>query len=161
MKEGGISDETRRALDFIAQCEDPKKLRQLAANANAKGEEEVRRAAMLRLYEVQPSEKQGTLEYDVWQSIYALEGELSHERGKTTRLARTRQKIARDGEERTVADLVTGKVSDGFRMLVERDMPRLTFEAVALRHAARFDGQVLAAAEQRLGDSGYDPQALL
>lgn len=155
-----MSNETKRALEFIARCNDPKKLRQLAANAHERGQEEVRRAATLRLYEVQPSEKQGTLEYDVWQSIYALEGELSHERGKTTRLSRTRQKIARDGEERTVADLVTGKVSDGFRMLVERNMPQLTFEAVALKHSGQFDKQVLSAAEQRLNDVGYDPQTL-
>jgi hypothetical protein len=128
-------------------------------NAHNKGEEQVRRAAMLRLYEILPSEKPGTLEYDVWQSIHALEGELSHERGKTTRLSRTRQKITRDGEQGTVADLVLGKVSEGFRMLVERDMPQLTFEAVALKHADRFKGSVIAAAKQRLEESGYEPAA--
>src|SRR3954454_10996249 len=127
-----MSNETERALELIAKCTDPKQLRQIAVNANSKGEEEVRRTAMLGLYQVLPSEKPGTLEYDVWQSIHALEGELSHERGKTTRLSRTRQKITRDGEQGTVADLVLGKVSDGFRMLVDRDLPELTFEAVAL-----------------------------
>jgi hypothetical protein len=155
-----MTDAVARALELIAKCNDPKQLRQIASNAHIRGEEQVRRAAMLRLYEVQPSEKKGTLEYDVWQSIYALEGELSHERGKTTRLSRTRQKIARDGERGTVADLVLGKVSEGFRMLVERDMPELTFEAVALRHANRFDEPVLASANQRLRDSGYDPENL-
>jgi hypothetical protein len=156
-EERAMSDSIQRAFDLIAKSTDPKQLRQIAANAHSKGEEQVRRAAMLRLYEVQPSEKKGTLEYDVWQSIFALEGELSHERGKTTRLSRTRQKIARDGEQGTVADLVLGKVSDGFRMLVERDMPQLTFESVALRHQAHFDSTVLAAARKRLTDSGYDP----
>ena len=153
-----MSDPIKRALELIAKCDDPKQLRQIAANAHRKREEEVRRAAMLKLYEVQPSEKQGTLEYDVWQSIYALEGELSHERGKTTRLSRTRQKITRDGEERTVADLVLGKVSDGYKMLIERGLPQLTFEAVALRHASHFEADVIAAAEKRLRES--DPQAL-
>jgi hypothetical protein len=146
----------QRALDLIAKSADPKQLRQIAANAHRQGEEDVRRAAQLRIYEVLPSEKQGTLEYDVWQSIYALEGELSHERGKTTRLSRTRQKIARDGEVGTVADLVLGKVSDGFRMLVERNMPQLTFEAVALRHSERFDKHVIDAATARLRESGFD-----
>jgi hypothetical protein len=155
-----MADPIARARELIAKCTDPKQLRQIAVNAHRKGEEQVRRAAMLRLYEVQPSEKKGTLEYDVWQSIYALEGELSHERGKTTRLSRTRQKIARDGEEGTVADLVLGKVSDGFIMLVERDLPQLTFEAVALRHSGRFDRRVITAAEQRLRASGYDPHSL-
>lgn len=155
-----MTDEIERAFELIKKSTDPKQLRQIAANAHRKGEEQVRRAAMLRLYEVQPSEKQGTLEYDVWQSIYALEGELSHERGKTTRLSRTRQKIARDGELRTVADLVLGKISEGFRMLVERDMPQLTFEAVALRHPSRFDSRVIGAARERLKGSGYDPNTL-
>jgi hypothetical protein len=150
-----------RALEFIRTCGDPNKLRQLATNARREGEESVRRAAQLRLYEVLPSEKQGTLEYDVWQSIFALEGELTEERGKTTRLSRTRQKITRDGEEKTVADLVLGKISDGFRMLVARGLPRLTFEAVALRHAERFREEVLAAARQRLTDNGYDPRSLV
>jgi hypothetical protein len=145
-----VSDATQRAFQLIAKSSDPKQLRQIAANAHRKGEEQVRRGAMLRLYEVLPAEKKGTLEYDVWQSIYALEGELSHERRKTTRLSRTRQKIARDGEEQTVADLVLGKVSDGFRMLMERDMPQLTFEAAALRHTSRFDNDVIRAARDRL-----------
>jgi hypothetical protein len=155
-----VSDATQRAFELIAKSSDPKQLRQSAANAHRKGEEQVRRAAMLRLYEVQPSEKQGTLEFDVWQSIYALEGELSHERGKTTRLSRTRQKIARDGEEGTVTDLVLGKVSDGFKMLVDREMPQLTFEAVALRHPDRFNSQVIRAARSRLSEAGFDPDGL-
>ena len=155
-----MSDATQRALDFIASCSDPHKLRQISRNAQRQGEEGVRRAAQLRLYKVLPSEKQGTLEYDVWQSIHALEGELTAERGKTTRLSRTRQKISRDGEARTVTDLVLGNVSAGFRMLIERDLPQLTFEAVALKHSGRFEKEVLTAASRRLSGEGYDPKAI-
>jgi len=153
-----VSDTTERALLFISRCSDPKQLRQVSLNAWRKGDEQVRRAAQLRLYEILPADKPGTLEYDVWQSIHALEGELSDERGKTTRLARTRQKIARDGELGTVADLVLGKMSEGFRMLIERDMPQLTFEAVALKHASRFTADVVSAAKQRLLEAGFNPE---
>lgn len=139
-----------RALARIANCTNPSELRQIAKNARAKGEEEVRLAAQKRLYEVLPSEQPGTLEYDVWQSIYALEGELSDERGKTVRLSRTRQKIVRDKEVKTVADLIMGSQSEGYRMLIDRDMKDLTFEAVALRHPDRFDQLVLDAARIRL-----------
>lgn len=142
-----------RALARIASCNDPRQLRQMAKNARAKGEEEVRLAAQRRLYEVLPSEEPGTLEYDVWQSIYALEGELSDERGKTVRLSRTRQKITRDKEAKTVADLVMGAQSEGYRMLIERGLKELTFEAVALRHPDRFDQSVLDAAQSRLSDA--------
>lgn len=123
-----------RALALIAACDDPDKLKRMAANARRLGETEIERAASLRLYTLLPSAEPGTLEHDVWRSIHALEGALKDERGRTTLLGRTRQKIARDGERRTVADLVRGEVSDGFRMLMDRGMVDHTFEAVALRH---------------------------
>ncbi len=140
-----------RALQTIKGCTDPKSLRQIAANARGKGELEVVRAAELRLYAILPSEAPGTFEHDVWQSIHALEGTLTVERGKTTRLGRTRQKIARVGEFETIKDLILGtKPSEGFFMLVARQMVDLTFEAVALRHPERFDRTALDAAATRL-----------
>ena len=146
-----------RALQYIARCNDPEKLKAMIENAGNAGEYEVRRAAELRLYKVLPAAQPGTLAHDVWQSIYALEGALKDERGKTVLLSRTRQKIKKDGEHKTVSDLVLGKISDGFTMLLDRDMPRLTFEAVALRYAAEFDANVVAAAEARLLERGVDP----
>lgn len=144
----------QRSLAFIETCDDPVKLRQMAVNAASKGVREVERAARLRLYAVLPSEQPGTLEYDVWQSIHCLEDTLSLERGKTIRLSRTRQKIGRDGEHKTVADLILGAQSEGFVMLVERNMPELTFEAVALKHTNRFEEPVIAAAKERLKRAG-------
>ena len=147
-----------RALRLIDGCDDPKSLRQIAANARLKGEAAVALAADLRLYEILPSEKPGTFEHDVWRSIHALEGTLTAERGKTTRLGRTRQKIARVGELETIKDLILGaKPSEGFFMLIERKMSELTFEAVALRHPLRFDPAVLSAAAARLGSVLANP----
>lgn len=146
-----------RAFQTIEGCTDPKSLRQIAANARNKGELAVARAADLRLYAILPSEAPGTFEYDVWQSIHALEGTLSAERAKTTRLGRTRQKIARVGEYETIKDLILGaKPSEGFFMLIERQMGELTFEAVALRHPDRFDETALNAAAARLQSVGPD-----
>ena len=54
----------------------------------------------------------------------------------------------------TVADLVLGKVSDGFFMLLERGMPEYTFECVALRHSEKFDAEVIKSAESRLKEHG-------
>ena len=152
---------TNQSLARIANCTDPVDLKTITKNALRLGEHNVQHAAQLRLYAILPSAKLGTLEHSVWQSIHALEDALGNERGKTTRLSRTRQKIQRDGEHKTVSDLVLGKVSDGFNMLVERGMPKLTFEAVALLHAQDFDDTILAAAEKRLIDAGFDLPALL
>jgi hypothetical protein len=146
-------DLTRRALERVSQSNDPKELKRIAQNAKALGNEQVREAALRKLYAVSPDAQPGTLEHDVWQSILALEGALTEERGKTTLLSRTRQKISREGELDTVADLVRKPASEGYRMLLDRGWPELTFEAVALRHPDRFDRTVLDAASKRLNAS--------
>ncbi|WP_373488288.1 hypothetical protein [Blastomonas sp.] len=150
MTQIGTDAQAKNALQIIARCSDPKQLARIADNALRLDQPTVRRAALLRLYAISPSAHPGTLEHDVWQSIFALEGALKEERGKTILLSRTRQKIKRDGEHQTVADLVLGNVSDGFRMLIDRGMPELTFEAVALRHQNEFKEEVLSAADKRL-----------
>lgn len=142
------------AMEFIRTSSDPDKLKTLIANARKLGNDEVRHAAQLKLYALLPSAKPGTVEHEVWQSIYALEGALAEERGKTVLLSRTRQKIARDGEIKAVADLVTGKATEGFTMLIDRNMPELSFEAVALRHPERFEPAILEAARKRLSAAG-------
>lgn len=147
-------DLVRRALELIANGDDPRKLRQMADNAKNADNGIVREAALRKLYEVSPSAQPGTLEHAVWQSIYALEDALTEERGRTTRLTRTRQKIAREGELKTVADLVTKAPSEGYRMLMERGWPELTFEFVAIQHPDRFEPHVLKAAKARLNASG-------
>lgn len=156
MSDDSSDPQVRKALEIVARCSDPKQLAKIAENARRLGQDSVRHAALLKLYAVSPAAEPGTLEHDVWQSIFALEGALKDERGKTVLLSRTRQKIKRDGEHRTVADLVMGKVSDGFRMLIERGMPELTFEAVALKHPKDFDEVVLSAADERLRDAGFN-----
>ena len=151
-----LQETTERALKYIAGCSDAGKLKQLAQNAKAHGAADVEQAALLRLYAMMPAAEPGTLEHDVWQSVYALEGALKTERGKTTLLSRTRQKLKKDGEVVTVADLVTGKARAGFQMLLDRHMPELAFEAVALRHPQTFTPEILAAAEKRLAEAGID-----
>jgi hypothetical protein len=144
------NDHKATALEKISRSSGQKDLLNLAKNAARHGEVEIEQAALRKLYSIMPSQQPGTLEYDVWQSIYALEDTLKRERGKTVMLSRTRQKIKKDGEKKTVHDLVNGKVSDGFKMLMDRDMPELTFEAVALKHAENFDQETLDKAKVRL-----------
>lgn len=144
------SDNKAKALEYINRSSDQKGLQNMAKNAAQQGELEIEQAALRKLYSIMPSQQPGTLEFDVWQSIYALEDTLKRERGKTVLLSRTRQKIKKDGEKKTVHDLVNGKVSDGFKMLMDRDMPELTFEAVALKHGTDFEQDTLDKAKARL-----------
>jgi hypothetical protein len=143
-----------RMLAFVEGSSDTIKLKALIKNAEAQGVTIVANAARRRLYAVQAKDAPGTLSFDVWQSIHALEDALSDERGKTTRLSRTRQKIGRVGERQTVIDLVDGPVSSGFDMLIERNWPELTFEALVLKHLD--DTAIKQKAGSRLRDAGVD-----
>lgn len=146
---------------LIADCSDPEKLRSWIRNARDKNEPAVAEAAFRQLIAVLPKEKPGTIEYDFWQTIHAFEHVLSDERGKTTRLSRTRQKVARVGEIQTLKDwALSAKSTGGFAMLLERNMPELTGEAIVLRHAAHFSADVVAAARHRLAQAEVDTNAL-
>ncbi len=145
----------QKLLDIIATCDDEKKLRNWIANANREGAEEVEDAARRRLIEVRAAkdidDPNDPVVLDFWKSITALENELSEERGKTIRLSRTRQKIARVGVEKTLADLaLQAQPSDGYHLLKTRDMLDLSAEAVVLRYPKRFEQDVLEAARLRL-----------
>jgi len=84
-------------------------------------------------------------------SIIALEFVLSDERGKTARLAQTRQKINRAGVRQTLADLVmSAKPSEGFFLLQQRKMLEMSAEAVVLHHLAYFGSDVVQAAHKRI-----------
>ncbi len=150
-----------KILAFVAQCEDVEKLNALIKNARDRAESIVADAAFRKLISLVPSEQPGTVEHDFWQTIHAFEYALTEERGKTTRLSRTRQKVDRVGVVQTLRDwALSNKETDGFKMLLDREMPELTGEAIVLRHPGRFDPQVQAAARQRLAHAGVDVSTL-
>lgn len=149
------------ALAHIAALSDPDRLGGYMANARRLNAPTVWEAAFRRRASLLATGEPGTAEHDFWTAIHALEGALSDERGRTTRLSRTRQKIARVGVEQTVADLAAdATASPGFDLLVERNMGAMTAEAIVIRHADRFDPATVGAARARLSAAGLDPAAL-
>lgn len=149
--------DTSRILAYLASCEDKDALATLIENARKQGEVEVEQAAFRKLIAIVPEANPGSLEHDFWTTIHAFEFILTRERGKTTRLARTRQKVQRSGVTATLTDWAFGKQTEGFDMLIERGLPELCGEAVVMRHSDQFPQNVVDAARQRLLDVGYDP----
>ena len=148
-----------RILNNIERCDDPVKLTQFMKNARERDAVDVYDTAFQRLISIQPSAQPGTIAYDVWRTIYAFEELLKEERGKTVRLSRTRQKIQRDGELKTVMDLaLKTEPSDGFHMLKDRGILELSFEALVVARSKHFPTNVVDAARSRLHSHGLDIQ---
>ena len=148
-----------RILNNIDKCDDPVKLRQFMKNAQERDAFDVYDAAFQRLISIQPSAQPGTIAFDVWRTVYAFEELLKEERGKTVRLSRTRQKIQRDGEVKTVVDLtLKAEPSDGFLTLKDRGILELSFEALVVARSKHFPTNVVNAARSRLQRHGMDIQ---
>lgn len=139
-----------RAKAYIAASADPVGLKNIMLNAQKADEGEIADLAFRKLIGLKIESEPGTVEHDFWTTVHAFEAVLSQERGRTTRLSRTRQKVARDGVVVTLASWATGKPTEGFNMLQERNMLDLTGEAIVLRHPQHFEDVVVAACQERL-----------
>jgi len=102
-----MNDDSKK-IRFVNECSDEKQLSMFITNAKAAGAKELESVAFRKLLSLVPAEKPGTVEHDFWQTICAFEHILSEERGKTTRLSRTRQKVGRVGVVKTRQDWALG-----------------------------------------------------
>ena len=153
-------DKLDRMRKFVDTCDDPEQLRTVAKNARKRGATDLAEAAFRRLVRILPSEQPGTVEHDFWRTVHSFEEVLSEERGRKTRLSRTRQKVGRVGVHQTLIDWALGKTeSEGFAMLLERGLSELAGEAIVLRHRDKFEPEVAKAAEARLEAAGVDVAA--
>jgi hypothetical protein len=151
----------RKILAFVGRCEDVGDLESLIRNATKLGNLVVAEAAFRRRISLVPAERPGTVEHDFWQTVQAFEYSLTQERGKTTRLSRTRRKVAEVGVVQTLRDWTAGpQEAAGFKSLLGRGMPEFTGEAITLRHPEHFEPKTLEAARQRLTVAGVDLERL-
>lgn len=150
-----------KILAFVERCDNPGELETLIKNATKLGNAMVAEAAFRKRISLVPAEQPGSVEYDFWRMVQAFEYALSEERGKNTRLFRTRQKAAKVGVTQTLRDWTAGsQETAGFRMLLERGMPEFTGEGVTLRHSELFEPPVVEAAQHRLTVAGVDLNSL-
>jgi hypothetical protein len=134
---------------------DEEKLKNWMANAKRLGREDVFQAAFRQLCRVDGRYIDDPLGADFATVMRALEQALTDERGKTTRLSRTRQKLKRVGVRQTLADLaLKTKPSDGFFKLLEFGMGDMSAEALIIRHGHEFEPDVIEAARRRLSEYG-------
>ncbi|WP_143324130.1 hypothetical protein [Caulobacter sp. X] len=139
---------------------DAEKLRNLMANARRLGDETLYAQAFARLCAILPNGGSEDLLDDVlvqkfWKAVHAAEQIKSEQNGKTTRLSRTRQKVAKDGVVATMESMaLKPKPSDGFTILVDYSLPHLVFEYIIAEHPDRFSAEARSAAHKRLRDFG-------
>jgi hypothetical protein len=147
----------KKILAFVERCEDSGNLETLVRNATKLGNTIVADAAFRKRISLVPAERPGTVEHDFWQTVQAFEFSLSEERGKTTRLLRTRKQVEKVGVVQTLRDWNAGaQEAAGFKSLLGRGMPEFTGEAITLRHPEHFEPKTLEAARQRLTVAGVD-----
>ncbi len=144
-----------KQLAFIETCDIPRKLRQLLAQAKTSGTTVLEEAAFARLVELEPQELPGSLEYDFLRTTEAFERVIG------TRLSPLRQKVAREGTEQVLLDIVLADaMSQDTRNRLDHGHPELTTEAIVLRHPSRFGAATLEAARTRLLEAGVHPRDL-
>jgi hypothetical protein len=92
---------------------------------------------------------------DFYETLAAYEQRLTENNGQTTWASRTRQKIANKGVYQSLIEWTRGKAeTDGFKLLVEANLPEYTGEYLVVRYAERFPPDVVALAQQRLTSHG-------
>lgn len=144
----------QRLVEIVHACSDIAKLQNWIINAEREGATEVADSARRRMIEVEAlknvDDANDSLVLDFWKGISALEFALCPEGGKTIRLSRTRQKIARIGVRKTLGDLaVQSTPSEGYFLLRDRGMLDVRAEAEVLRFPEQFGEDVVQAARMR------------
>lgn len=135
--------------------DDPKRVRQLMVNAQARGETALVQACQRRLYELGGANYDDPVERRLWQAVTAYEETLQVKHGRKQPAAYTRRKIAAKGAIATLTDwALDADVTPGFTALVESGMAEFTGEYVVVEFADRFAPEAVAAARKRLADHG-------
>ncbi len=150
-----MSDSESKARQWIADCEDRDKLSVFAKNAETKGQNDLRDAALQKLWKLAGLNFSDPLDRDFHAMLAAYEHFLFEKHGRNLKAAYTRRALSNKGVVGTLRDWAAGaKPTEGFKRLVDANLSYFTGECVIIRHAGRFPPETVEAAKQRLADFG-------
>lgn len=138
----------------IEQMADREGLKNLMNNARRLGREDVYWHAFKRLCSLEGMAYDDPLEREFYDVLNAYEELLTEKHGRTTKAARTRQKLQNKGVEQCLIDWALGEPTDGFKLLVEKGLPELTAEYLVVKYGTRFAENVVEAARKSLTEQG-------
>ena len=154
-----MADLEQEALDRIAHSTKADDLRRIARNARGKSER-VEKAALKRIVTIESKGEFGSVAFDCWTMVLAVEEVRRQLRGRKAPMNRLRPKIAREGE-RAALEYLALHESEGFREVLEYDMPEYAAESIVVRHGQpTFSDKAILKARQRLTNAGFDPDEL-
>ena len=134
-----------RNLDDVA------KVRALMASAERLNVQDLATACIRRISELEGRRFADPVERRFWEIISVFEELLTKENGRTSRAARTREKVKRVGVVQTLNDLAaSSKPSEGFRRLVDAGLSDFLFEYLVLENPDRFTSLAVTTAGNRL-----------
>ncbi|MGI2036304.1 hypothetical protein ACRQ1B_28415 [Rhizobium panacihumi] len=136
---------------------DPRKIRQLLANAERLNANELATACRRRLYELGGADLDDPVERRLAQAVAELEETYREKHGRTQVAGYTRRKIADAGAIANLSDWASKpEVTPGFLALVENGIAEFTSEYVVAEFPDRFAPHVAAAARKRLEQHGVN-----
>ncbi len=138
----------------IAQLADRDALRNLMENARRLDRDDVYWQAFRRLCSLEGMQYDDPLDRDFYDVLNAYEELLTLKHGRTTKAARTRQKLANKGVEQCLMDWALGPPTDGFKLLIDKGLLELTAEFLVVKYESRFPPPVVEAAQKRLSEAG-------
>jgi hypothetical protein len=139
----------------ISEYTDKDSLRTLMANAKAYGRQDIWRDAFRRLCALEGLNQDDPLHRDFYETLAAYEQLLTEKNGRTTKAARTRQKLRNKGVRQCLEDwAMSTKPTEGFDLLIANELAELTGEYLVLKYPNLFSVEAVTAAGERLRHAG-------
>ncbi|WP_182179433.1 hypothetical protein [Methylobacterium radiotolerans] len=131
--------------------DDVEQVRRLMASAERLNVQDLVTACIRRISELEGRRFADPVERRFWEIISVFEELLTKENGRTSRAARTREKVKRVGVVQTLDDIAaSSKPSEGFRRLMDAGLSDYLFEYLVLENPDRFTSRAVTAAGNRL-----------